>query len=306
MHIVLTILLFNFSYSESTDNLNISKETIFTSYYDDGMPHIGDIYEIDKSTGNKKLTSRVEYSYYDDGTLHIVDNYEIDKSTGNKKLTSRIEYFQDGTCDLIRFIDGGIYSITNLKYDLESKFLSKFFDDGTDSTEYEDFISKKYFFTTGDLWYEDIIIDELHYTRNMYHLNGNIYMEGLMKKEDSSMSSHDNARPLLVTAYYKNGNKYLYMSSYKVRRYIDCWEIDGKQILKNGNGLYLEIEGGDLTSGNITHKSYYEVKDSLKNGKYEYLENDIKRIDGQYLENKEYGTWTYYNEDGSVEKQINY
>ena len=55
MHIILTILLFSFSYSESTDNLNISKETIITSYYDDGMPHILDIYEIDKSTGNKNL-----------------------------------------------------------------------------------------------------------------------------------------------------------------------------------------------------------------------------------------------------------
>ena len=92
MHLILTILLFSFSYSESTDNLNISEERIITSYFDDGTPH-------------------------------IVDNYEIDKSTGNKKLIYRIEYFQDGTMDLIRFIDGGIYTITKFYFELESFFL---------------------------------------------------------------------------------------------------------------------------------------------------------------------------------------
>ncbi|MBF0647049.1 hypothetical protein HTZ97_09485 [Desulfuromonas acetoxidans] len=49
------------------------------------------------------------------------------------------------------------------------------------------------------------------------------------------------------------------------------------------------------------------VKACKKNhGKYSVWEGDIKRIDGQFFNGKKVGIWTFYNNDGSISKTVNY
>lgn len=41
-------------------------------------------------------------------------------------------------------------------------------------------------------------------------------------------------------------------------------------------------------------------------GKYVVWEGDKKKIDGQFINGKKTGIWTYYKDDGSIEKTANY
>ena len=102
--------------------------------------------------------------------------------------------------------------------------------------------------------------------------------------------------------YYKNGEKKLetFDIVYKNNtnaptRYINMWQQDGYQILKNGVGFYFEKEnrgGGEYDS------STYQIKDSLWNGTFsKYRKQGARHYylveTGQFSDAKKYGTFKF-------------
>ena len=100
--------------------------------------------------------------------------------------------------------------------------------------------------------------------------------------------------------YYKNGEKKSESiavlnknNTVAPTRYINMWQQDGYQILKNGVGFYFEKEnhgGGEFDS--LT----YQVKDSLWNGSFSRYRKQGGRNyylieTGQYSDAKKYGTF---------------
>ncbi len=110
--------------------------------------------------------------------------------------------------------------------------------------------------------------------------------------------------------YYKNGEKKL--ETFDIlkapTRYINMWQQDGYQILKNGMGFYFEKEnrgGGEFDSLN------YQVKDSLWNGSFsryrKHANQNYYLVEtGQYIESKKYGTFKVRDTVKLYEEETNY
>ena len=115
--------------------------------------------------------------------------------------------------------------------------------------------------------------------------------------------------------YYKNGDKKLetlnivYKSNEAAPlRYINMWQQDGFQILKNGIGFYFEKEnrgGGEWDSLS------YQVKDSLWNGMYShYRKHGSSKYylaeTGQFSDAKKYGIFKFRDTVQLYEEETNY
>lgn len=99
--------------------------------------------------------------------------------------------------------------------------------------------------------------------------------------------------------FYENGNKEKEHERlndvYKIKNY---WAKNGEQLLKNGDGLYID------KYKNRTEKTIY--KNFLKNGKYECYENNILLNYVEYKDGKKNGdTRNYYN-NGNLKEEILY
>ncbi len=117
------------------------------------------------------------------------------------------------------------------------------------------------------------------------------------------------------TYWYKDGQKksesYFPLgknNSIPPTRYINMWQQDGYQILKNGVGYYYEKEnrgGGEYDS--LT----YQIKDSLCNGSFSRYHKQKERNyylveTGQYSDGKRYGVFKLRDTVKLVEEQTNY
>lgn len=115
--------------------------------------------------------------------------------------------------------------------------------------------------------------------------------------------------------YYKNGEKKLETLDIVLKnntsaptRYINMWQQDGYQILKNGIGFYFEKEnrgGGEYDS------STYQIKDSLWNGTFSrYRKHGASNYylveSGQFSDAKRYGTFKFRDSVKLFEEETNY
>jgi antitoxin component YwqK of YwqJK toxin-antitoxin module len=115
--------------------------------------------------------------------------------------------------------------------------------------------------------------------------------------------------------YYKNGEKKLELleNVYKNNTsaptsYINMWQQDGFQILKNGIGFYFEKD--NRGSGEYDSSSY-QIKDSLWNGLFFHYRkhgaSDYYLIEtGQYSDAKRYGTFKFRDTVKLYEEETNY
>ena len=89
-------------------------------------------------------------------------------------------------------------------------------------------------------------------------------------------------------------------------RYINQWLLNGKQILKNGNGYFYDI-GMEYYIGNNRDSTVFEIHDGLKNGYFKVWfpafnkkTYYLKKI-GLFENNQEKGLQTTYYENGKIE-----
>lgn len=109
--------------------------------------------------------------------------------------------------------------------------------------------------------------------------------------------------------WHETGKKRLEMicSREKGNRYINQWDINSKQILKTGNGIYSSLDIGI----NGLDSLVYEIRDSLLHGKsIRYEKNDegsyfIKSVEF-FKRNKRIGRKETYNVEGEVFFQEEY
>jgi antitoxin component YwqK of YwqJK toxin-antitoxin module len=117
----------------------------------------------------------------------------------------------------------------------------------------------------------------------------------------------------LWTYYYKDGQKKSEIlfpggKGNLPTRYINTWQQDGFQILKNGIGFYYDKEnrgGGEYDSLS------YQVKDSLANGMYSHYRKQTGHNyylieTGQFSDGKKYGTFKFRDTVKLYEEETNY
>ena len=134
-----------------------------------------------------------------------------------------------------------------------------------------------------------------------YYNSGQLKWKG--QKQCITVKDDKECKPVgFWVHYYKNGEKkmetfdYIYKNNTNApTRYINMWQQDGLQILKNGIGFYFEKEnrgGGEYDS------SAYQIKDSLWNGLFfHYRKHGVSNYylieTGQFSDAKRYGTFKF-------------
>ena len=123
-----------------------------------------------------------------------------------------------------------------------------------------------------------------------YYENGILEVKGRYKngKEDGVWIHCYPSQKLQDYIVYKNG---------KIIEDLG-WDTTGKLIMKNGNGYGLSIDDKGVIITRTEYKNY------LPDGKYEelWLSNGRKLCEGQLKKGRPIGKWTYWNEDGSINR----
>lgn len=134
-----------------------------------------------------------------------------------------------------------------------------------------------------------------------YYNSGQLKWKG--QKQCVTIKDDKECKPVgFWVHYYKNGEKKLETfeivkknNTSEPTRYINMWQQDGYQILKNGVGFYFEK---DNRGGGEYDSSTYQIKDSLWNGSFtRYRKQGARNYylveTGQFSDAKKYGTFKF-------------
>lgn len=128
-----------------------------------------------------------------------------------------------------------------------------------------------------------VTIDKSHYP------NGQLEWKGKKKCVQKDNGNKYYKSFGLWKYWYKSGQLKLETID---NRYVNMWESDGTQILKNGQGYYYSLE---YTARN-TDSLIYEVKDSIINGKFQRFR--------KWNNDEKYGEYYLIAEGSSYKKQL--
>ena len=163
------------------------------------------------------------------------------------------------------------------------------------------------------------LLFSIHYGQTLepdleYYNSGQVKWKG--QKQCITIKEDKECKPVgFWVYYYKNGEKKLEKiesigknNTNAPTRYINMWQPDGFQILKNGVGFYFEKE--NRGSGEWDSLSY-QIKDSLYNGMFSHYRkhgasNYYLIETGQFADSKKYGAFKFRDTAQLYEEETNY
>ena len=143
-----------------------------------------------------------------------------------------------------------------------------------------------------------------------YYKSGQLYWKG-QHICDTTQNGKTCYMAGFWTYWYENGTKQLetfhwYKNNYADSRdlYINMWLVDGKQILKDGNGIY-------YSTGYPHDSLVFEIKDSVENGSFQqYRSYDNSKYfligSGQYKNSQRVGTFKLSDTVQRISTEITY
>ena len=87
---------------------------------------------------------------------------------------------------------------------------------------------------------------------------------------------------------------WLFTSGHKI-----TWEAMSKE-------EFICPKGYEVTNRNWSKAGYMRYCEPNKNGEWEAWSNGRLQIKGEYKNNKQHGTWQYFNKKGEIEKAITF
>jgi antitoxin component YwqK of YwqJK toxin-antitoxin module len=198
-------------------------------------------------------------SYYENGKKRSLNNYRNGEQMGEQKL-----WYEDGTLKARITIDND-----------RNKTKEEFYPNGqiktrenTDKNDEKKGLYKEWW-DNGQLKEQAEFVGSIErigpWTK--YHKNGHAEME----------------------AEFKNGDVLFH----------NYWNEKGKQLLKNGTGLYINEFDMDMPSGNVKYRYETEYKDYKRNGLSKTFNDGIIQLTEEFKDGLEHGKTENY-EDGKL------
>lgn len=157
------------------------------------------------------------------------------------------------------------------------------------------FLSSRAMIAFTFILFSNIAFSQITKPTQKHYPSGEIYWKGYYLIDTSGRNL--SAQPTgLWTYWYENGaRKAEIIQIGSDQRYINMWLPDGKQILKDGNGIFVST---DPFNHFELDSCIYNIVDSFMTGKfisYKKIEgqDSFGITTGQYVKNKRYGTFTY-------------
>lgn len=148
-----------------------------------------------------------------------------------------------------------------------------------------------------------------------YYKNGQLFWKGQHICDNGKTGGKVCYMAGFWTYWYENGIKKLetyhwFKNTYGDSRdlYINMWSADGKQILKDGSGIYYT---DDTSHKDHCDSTVYEMKDSIKNGNFKsyrryYPDKYFLVSYGQFKDGKPFGLHKFRDTIRLVDEEITY
>lgn len=146
------------------------------------------------------------------------------------------------------------------------------------------------------------------------HFDANGQKKGLFKewfedgtlKESATFISHTE-REGQWTKYWPSGFKRVdaICKDSKVK-FLNYWTADGKQLMKDGNGLFINEFEMDMAITKTQYRYETEYKDYKRNGLMKQYVNDSLTLTQEFKDDVEHGKTCNYDEEGNITEEKHY